>query len=539
MAAFEALKDTDAGVRRTALSAFRFQPGRSKEVVPALVALLKSKDDMIMHQVLNGLAQAGREDAAAVAALIEHYRKLKAPSYARASVLGALGQCGANAKDAIPLCVEALKDEDDNLVQTAVRVLMQLDPANKMLVSALVDVHGRERDPYRRMGRPYPNERIEKPLGATATAELCAILANDKKADRRAGAAIVLGTMVQDPKAAENALKNAMKDAEPRVRFHAADAYWLVTNDSRTPMPVLLASLRDKDVRLRRVAAGVVAEMGKDASPALPQLVGALKDQDESAAGWLIQAISQMGKDAAPAIPALVDIVRDGGDSWMRASAARALMPFGRDAKDAVPGVLDLLKNSRRERGAAAMALVKIATPAEALPALLEVFAEPAREHDPEEHMVALTLHEFGPAAVGPVAELLQHKRSEIRIRAIHVLSGFGKQAQSIVPQLVDVMEDKDEDVAVSAAEAVWNIDRRPEVLPHFVRGLKARTAYTRVRGANGLMHMGAEAKSAVPDLVAACTDRDSQVRRAAYSALSVVDNETARKLGDPDADGK
>src|SRR5262249_33494927 len=124
----EALKDPDAGVRRTALRAYRFQPGRSKEAVPALVEFLTSKDDMMAHEVWNALAQAGREDPAAVVALIEHYRKLKGPSYARASVLGALGQCGGNAKDAIPLCVEALKDEDDGLVQTAVRTLTQLDP---------------------------------------------------------------------------------------------------------------------------------------------------------------------------------------------------------------------------------------------------------------------------------------------------------------------------------------------------------------------------------------------------------------------------
>jgi HEAT repeat protein len=169
----------------------------------------------------------------------------------------------------------------------------------------------------------------------------------------------------------------------------------------------------------------------------------------------------------------------------------------------------------------------------------LEVFAEPAREHDHEEHMIAEALHEFGPAATGPVAELLHHKRSEVRIRAIHALSRFGKQAQGIVPQLVDAMEDKDEDVALSAAEAVWSIDRRPEVLPHFVRGLKAKSTHNRVRAAQNLMNMGAEAKSAVPDLVAACNDRDSSVRREAYRALSSVDNETARKLGNPEADGK
>jgi HEAT repeat protein len=535
----QALKDKDEGVRRAAFSGLRFQPGRMKELVPVLKDLLKSKDDRNSGEVMYALAQAGREDPTAVAALIDRYRSLKPSSWARAGLLSALGQCGDKAKDAIPLCVEALKDEDDNLVQTAVRTLMQLDPANKQLVSALVDVNGRERDSFRRVGQRRPNDRNQKPLGAAAVKELSEIMANDKDADRRAGAAIVLGTMVQDAKSAEPALKNAMKDAHPRVRFHAADAYWMVMKETRTAMPVLLAVLKDKDISLRQEAAQVIAEMGKDVTHALPQLITALKDQDDRVAAMLIRAISQMGKEGAPAIPALVDIVRDGGDSQARSNAADALTQFGREAKDAVPGLIEMLNSGRHNRSTAAWALAKIATPAEAMPALLEVLAEPSREYEPSDHATGEALISFGPAAIGPVAELLQHKRGEVRIRAINILVRFGKQAQSTVPQLMDVMDDKDEDVSLRAAEAVWNIDRRPEVLPHFVRGLKAKTAHNRISAARNLGNMGADAKPAVPELVAACKDRDSSVRREAYHALLVVDNETARKLGDPEADGK
>jgi HEAT repeat protein len=532
----QGLKDTYARVRRAMVQRFGHQLGRIKEAVPALIELLKCKDDRIISQVIDLLAQAGREDPAAATALIEHYRMLNPSSYARASVLSAVVQSGANAKDVIPLCVEALKDENDNLVQMAVRTLMQLDPTNKMLVSALVNVRGRERDPDRRIGRPDPRDRQQKPLGPPAIKELCAVLANGKEADRRAGAAIVLGTMVRDAKSAEDALKNALKDTDPRVRLYAADSDWLVMNETRTPMPVLLAALKDKDIGLRRYAAQIVAAMGKDASPALPQLLEALKNQDDRVAGSLIRGLSQMGRDAAPMIPALVDIVSNGGDASLRAIAVGALEPFGREAKDAAPGLLDMLKTGNRS--SAAWALAKIATPAEAVPALLEVLTEPSREREsPGEHVIAEALIQFGPGSVGSVAELLQHKRAEVRIRAINVLVRFGKQAQNSVPQLIDAMDDKDEDVALSAAEAVWQIDRRPEVLPYFVRGLKAKTANNRLRAARNLMNMGATAKPAVPEPVAACKDVDSSVRREAYRALSSVDNETARKVGDLDPD--
>src|SRR5262249_918899 len=214
--------------------------------------------------------------------------------------------------------------------------------------------------------------------------------------------------------------------------------------------------------------------------------------------------------------------VRDGGDSAMRASAATALMPFGRDAKDAVPALLDMLKNSPYERRMAARALAKIATPAEALPALVAAFAEPVDEHRWHDRPdIAEAFCEFGPAGAGAVTELLQNKRSEVRIQAMGVLRQFGKQAQVAVPQLQALADDPDEDVALAAAEAAWIIDRRTNVLPYFVRALKAKSTNHRQRAVRFLNSMGADAKAAVSDLVAACKDRDPTARRAAYPAPS------------------
>jgi HEAT repeat protein len=197
-----------------------------------------------------------------------------------------------------------------------------------------------------------------------------------------------------------------------------------------------------------------------------------------------------------------------------------------------------MLKNSQRNRGTAAVALAQIATPAEALPALLEAFAEPPRELHRDERDIAEALYQLSPEAAGRVAELLRHKRSEVRIRAIRFLVRHPKQDQSIVPPLMDTMDDTDEDVALSAAEAVWNIGRRTEVLPYLVRGLKAKTANNRIRAAQCLSGMGADAKPAVPDLINAFADPDSAVRRAAHEALSRLDPETARKLVKAEADG-
>jgi HEAT repeat protein len=530
----EALKDKNPQIRRAAMWTFRLHPISGPEAVPALIDLLMSRDENIMHEVINALAGAGRNDSRAVEALLGHYRKAR-NDHDRFRTLEALAHCGVNAKEAIPLCLEALKEENGVLKQTAIRTLAQLDPENKVLVPALVDVCGRVGDRDWSFARREP----QIALGAQAVKDLSEILANDKNAERRAGAAIVFGAMVRDGQSAETALKNALKDADPRVGLCAADAYWLVSKDSRTPMPLLLASLKQKDARLRRHAAQVIAAMGKEASHAVAQLIPALKESDLQVTNALIRALSQMGRDAAPAVPALVDILRDSGDFGLRASAASALMPFGRDAKDAVPALLNMLKRPN-EPSSAARALAKIATPAEALPALVEALSEPLDEHRRHDrHEIAEALVEFGPDGAGAVAELLQHKRSEVRIQAMGLLPRFGKQAQFTVPQLLAVLDDPDGDVALAAAEAVWTLDRRRDVLPYFVRALRAKSTSHRQRAVRYLSYMGLEAKPAVPDLIAACKDRDSSVRREAYQALSRLDPETARKVGDPDKDGK
>jgi HEAT repeat protein len=160
--------------------------------------------------------------------------------------------------------------------------------------------------------------------------------------------------------------------------------------------------------------------------------------------------------------------------------------------------------------------------------------------HDPEQFAIEQALQQFGPEELaGPLAGLLRNERPAVRMRAIDLLIPFGKKARNALPQLMGAMEDKDEDVALYATEAVWTIDRRPEVLPRLMRGLGAKTAPARSRAARILTSLGADAKPAVPALVAACKDRDSAVRREAYRALLVLDSETAKKVGDPEADGR
>src|SRR5262249_34993829 len=125
-----ALKEKSVQVRRAAVSVLSRQFVRNDEVLTSAIELLKSKDETVMGDVIRYLGGTGSSDARAVAALIEHYRTAKS-DHQRWWALEALSYCGSNAKDAIPLCAEALKDGSPGLKQFAIRALLKLDPENK------------------------------------------------------------------------------------------------------------------------------------------------------------------------------------------------------------------------------------------------------------------------------------------------------------------------------------------------------------------------------------------------------------------------
>jgi HEAT repeat protein len=535
----EAMKDKNPAVRQCGVQGFSNEQFKAKEAIPALIEILKSKAEPGMSYVPSILARLGKEDKTAAEALVEFYRTERSP-YARASVLYALPACGDNARAAVPFIVEEVKSDNQQLRQAAIQALAKMDPDNKALLGALIDLHATRSDEENRSFRYYRRDEAHKPLGPQVIKDLSAVLLHDKLADRRVGAAIVLGTMVRDATGAIADLKDALKDKDARVRLYAAEAYWLLTKDTRAPMPALLSGLRDKDANRRSHAAEIIAAMGKDASHAVPQLVEILKEGDERVTAFLISALARAGKEAAPAIPVLIDILRE-GDCGMRVNATLALIPLGRDAKDAVPHLLEMLKTGQpSDRGVAARALGKIATPDEAVKPLLEALAEPvAPERDFGLHSaITEALVGYGPRVAGQVAELLNHKRPDVRIQAIDVIGRFGQKAAFAIPLLKTAMDDKDDEVSLRAAETIWNIERRKQVLPYFVRALKAKNSYHRERAARNLMNMGGDARAAIPNLVAACKDRDAGVRREAYRTLKQLDPETAKKLEEEENDG-
>lgn len=530
-----ALKDKDPNVRRTAMMGMHHFGPLTKEAVQALRDTLPGADEHVQAEIVYALAKAGMDDKTLVPILVQ-LLKTSPHSYVRATAVNLIAGRGAAAREAMPLIEDALQDEDMNLRQAAAYAMTQLDPASKRLPSALADTLGqvyRNRHPIR-----YAQRTDKKPLGTDAAKVLMDILTSDGSPERRVGAIAGLALLVQEPERASKVLRGALNDDDARVRLYAAEALWLIHRDAGLVVPILIDGLKEKDSAQQALM--LVQELGPAAKDAVPALIDLVRGPDENLAAQAASSLGRIGPEAKAAIPALIEILKEGGTDNLQWSAVHALGVFRRDAKDAVPHLLQLVQTTNEHaRGSLLSTLSQIATAEEAMPTLIELLADPDAD-DPHQrlpHELNMAFRSYGDKAAGPVGKLLKHKEAAVRRRAAAVLHTLGPQAARALPDLLTALDDKDDEVAVPAAETIWHINRSRQVLATLTRGLTARSSLLRQRAAHALGLMGAEAKEAVPDLLAASRDPDRNVRRAVVQALRRIDPKAAKEAGDPEKD--
>jgi HEAT repeat protein/beta-lactamase regulating signal transducer with metallopeptidase domain len=242
-ALMEALKDTDAEVRKSAMQALaRF---RSPAAFDAFVVGLKDHDPDVRQQAAFALSQL--RDPRATDALVGALKDENADVRQQAAF--ALSQLRTPA--AVPALTAALKDPDDDVREQALFALSQIrDPSS---VPAL--------------------------MGALS----------DSKANVRQQAAFALSQLGDDR--AIPALIGALKDKEPEVREQAAFALSQIGNESA--IEPLTAAIKDP-----------VAQVRQQAIFALSQLAGGDQHRRHELAPWAVVAPSPRPTPAPAPTPA-------------------------------------------------------------------------------------------------------------------------------------------------------------------------------------------------------------------------------------------
>jgi HEAT repeat protein len=341
-------------------------------------------------------------------------------------------------------------------------------------------------------------------------------------------------------------LVKQLGDGDSAVRLRAARNLGKLGTAGRSAVPALVKALYDYSPDVGRWAAQVLAQTG-----ALPELLRAARDKEARVRVYAMRALAWFGPEGKPAVPLLTTALKDRHES-VRVTAIWALGEIGPEAKEAVPALAGLL------------AKVPVTTQQQVLQALRKIgpggippLVEVARSTTSPVRLEALrTLELFGPEAreALPTLREILRKDKDVKARAAaaSALGGMGADAEAAIPDLLSVLEDKEQAVQAQAAtvlvhlailgipgvvEKVTAADQgmrwaAPLILTQFgntpaanvlalIRELKAKDPQVRVKAILALAAFGNAARPAIPALAQDVRDDDEQVRLVAALALA------------------
>ena len=229
-------------------------------------------------------------------------------------------------------------------------------------------------------------------------------------------------------------------------------------------------------------------------------------------------------------------------------SAAAAQAPVDLEGKTVQQWADELNSKEFRQQWHAAYVLGMLGPrAAEAVPALHDVLDVNSEKNEYARSMAAWALGRIGPAAEPEIPFLIETMRTTtllaVRRSTAEALGNLGPAAKSAVSELLKMLDNDDDMTRVSAAVALWKIDRHPKAVPALLEMLRHGGPSQSYAAAAALGQMGPEAEAVAPALIEALHAPAGDVRRAAarslgqlgkaaYPALSKAD-----ALKDPDAE--
>lgn len=228
--------------------------------------------------------------------------------------------------------------------------------------------------------------------------------------------------------------------------------------------------------------------------------------------------LGQMGYRARLAVPALAEVLTD-QDATVRRQAAAALSAIGAEA---VPALVSSLQDERVWKdGHAASALIEITPDATDLTsALLDaVEANPAVRED-----VGPLVERIGPEAAPSINRLLLSDDRHVRWWAVDLLREFGPGAEVAVPNLVTVIETRDQWFRANAARTLGAIGAKAAETAEAVRVLVDLTedefTDARAAAAEALGKLASKDDKVIDALKRLLRDDKEEVAAAASKAL-------------------
>ncbi len=464
------------------------------EAVPYLIEVKKNKDikkRMFAVMALVGIDKdfADDENVSFLIKILDNEN-----SEFRERATWALGEIGPGAQKAVPSLIRAWHDPDNKVSQNSLDAIVKIGkPAVVQLVQALED-----ENKIVRFFAASAMTDIDPNLAARHITDVLRSLLNDPDKNWRQSALRLLVNMGPEARPALPILRQALKDQDDVVRLYAVRALNNINISTPEVISALLAAIHDKDTDIRTSAIRALGKK-KIASPkVIGALIRALNDPEYMVRIYAAYALGLFKPPDQEVLPALGYALND-PHYQVRFTAALSLFKIASDAdtrQEALALLIDALNHQDEEVSrSACFRLMQIGPDArQAVPALkkklkakgivLRINAASALAKIDPAHQ--------GQQALKIITKALNSKYYGVRLEAVFALSQIGLVSDEVVPSLVGVLKDRDNDVRRYAIEALGEI--------------------------------GPAAQPALGALKEALHDRDEKVRRAAAEALKKIE---------------
>jgi HEAT repeat protein len=507
-----ATKSADAQARLKAIH--ELGVSRDAAAVPALVKLLHSDSPVERGYAARALRMIGAPAKSAAKDLIDLLADPEAG--VRRQATAALAAIRPGPKVSVPIFIKLMQDSDPGV---RMRVMNAVADAKGAAVPALVEALNddaacywacvilRDIGPDAKGACPALVEKLKDPrpdirrealltlaaIGSTDCIEKLVPLLKDEFS--RTPATFALGALGQIPPDAESIVRANVNGDDKLLgtvslwalaRVHPKDMKL-----KREAITQLVARLSDKDPFVRAAAARALASLPPSPEIAIPIFEKALADGDETTTSYMLDALARMGPKA---VPRLINALQY---KSVRPQVAFILGQIGPPAAPATEALAKLVNGEDPNASIeAAHALAKIGPGAKAaVPALIEALSD--AEGKPM-HAAAYALGRIGP------------------------------DAAAAEPALLDVIDRHDNSRSLISAWAIVQIrgpsaETAAKVMSELLVGLESSLPQSRKLAAETLGSLGANARSAVPQLKRATQDSDESVRAAAGKALESI----------------
>jgi HEAT repeat protein len=314
-------------------------------------------------------------------------------------------------------------------------------------------------------------------------------------------------------------LIQALSDNDGWVRRYAAEALVNIVDSDSSAIPELIQALSDKDNDVRKYFDNLLWRIG---SPAVPALILALGDSDHLVRRRAVETLAHIGiRRDSSTVPAFIKALSD-KDVVVRRYATEALMSIGYiDSSAATASIQASNDNNVNASRYTIKILLNIYNPA--VDALIQAQSD---EDVMVRNNVALALYSIAHSSIVPaLIQSLNDKDEKVRIYAIEEL-GRRIEDSSTIAALIQALNDESIEVHKYAIKALSNIDKSD--IPMLIPFLSDRDKMVRRWTTRLLKNIGDS--SAIPGLIQALSDNDGWVRRYAVEALEYIATPNALK---------